>query len=100
MLYNMNKKNLLLLVTVLLLIALPTVSAQEEVGRGLRVIGAAIAFGLAAVGAGIAIAYSGAASIAAVAEKPAMRTWSFIVLGLSEALAIYGLAIAILLLFL
>lgn len=80
---------------------LPAVSAQEEniMKQGLKLLGAGLAVGLAAVGAGIAIGYSGAASIAVVAEKPGMRAWSFVILGLSEALAIYGLAIAFILIF-
>jgi ATP synthase subunit C. len=95
----MDKRYLLILAVILFMATIPLASAQAgELEKGLRLIGAALAVGLAAIGAGIAIAYSGAASIAAVAEKPAMRAWSFIVLGLSEALAIYGLIIAFLLL--
>jgi len=76
------------------------VNAQGlSTGEGLKLVAAGLAFGLAALGAGLAIAYSGAASIAVVAEKPGMRAWSFIILGLSEALAIYGLVIAFLLIF-
>jgi len=76
------------------------VNAQGlSTGEGLKLVAAGLAFGLAAVGAGLAIGYSGAASIAVVAEKPGMRAWSFIILGLSEALAIYGLVIAFLLIF-
>jgi len=75
-------------------------SAQEiSTGEGLKLVAAGLAVGLAAIGAGIAIGYSGAASIAVVAEKPAMRSWSFIIIGLAEGLAIYGLAIAFLLIF-
>ncbi|MFZ8850341.1 MAG: ATP synthase subunit C [Thermoproteota archaeon] len=95
----MGKTTFLTIITILFFITIPFVNAQGgELEEGLRLVGAALAIGLAAIGAGIAIAYSGAASIAAVAEKPAMRAWSFIVLGLSEALAIYGLIIAFLLL--
>jgi V/A-type H+-transporting ATPase subunit K len=95
----MGKTTFLTIVTILFFITIPFVSAQTaELEKGLRLVGAALAVGLAAIGAGIAIGYSGAASIPAVAEKPAMRAWSFIILGLSEALAIYGLIIAFLLL--
>jgi len=95
----MGKTTFLTLATILFFITIPFVSAQGgELEEGLRLVGAALAVGLTAIGAGIAIGYSGAASIAAVAEKPAMRAWSFIILGLSEALVIYGLIIAFLLL--
>ncbi len=89
----------LLLAIALFTILAPGVSAQEEITRGLKLLGAGLALGLAAIGAGIAIAYAGAASIAVVAEKPGMRAWSFVVLGLSESLAIYGLAVAFILIF-
>ena len=53
----------------------------------------AIGFGLAALGAGYAIGNAGAAGMAAVAEKPEMRTFAIIIVALGEALAIYGLVL-------
>ncbi|HEY4672737.1 MAG: ATP synthase subunit C [Thaumarchaeota archaeon] len=53
----------------------------------------AIGFGLAALGAGYAIGNAGAAGLAAVAEKPEMRTFAIIIVALGEALAIYGLVL-------
>ncbi|MFP3132978.1 MAG: ATPase [Nitrososphaeria archaeon] len=64
-------------------------------------VGAGIAFGLAALGAGIAIGGAGAAATAAVAEhpeRPEVRTFSLIMVALGEAVAIYGIVIAILIL--
>ncbi|HLI46634.1 MAG TPA: ATP synthase subunit C [Geobacterales bacterium] len=97
----MSSKYAYLLIGIILLsLATRAVSAQGlTTGEGLKLVAAGLAFGLAAIGAGLAIGYSGAASIAVVAEKPGMRAWSFIILGLSEALAIYGLVIAFLLIF-
>ena len=53
----------------------------------------AIGFGLAALGAGYAIGNAGAAGLAAVAEKPEMRTFAIIITALGEALAIYGIVL-------
>jgi V/A-type H+/Na+-transporting ATPase subunit K len=60
-------------------------------------IGAGLAVGLACLGAGKAIAASGTAAISALAEKPETFFKSFLVVALAEALAIYGLIVAILL---
>ena len=59
---------------------------------------AGLAFGLAAIGAGIAMARIGSSGLAATAEKPELRTWSIVILAFGETIAIYGIAIAILLL--
>ena len=60
--------------------------------KGLFLIGAGIAAGLASCGAGIGLGTASAAAIGAIAEKPEMlgRTLLFVVL--IEAIAIYGLA--------
>jgi V/A-type H+/Na+-transporting ATPase subunit K len=65
---------------------------------GDKFIGAGIAFGLAAFGAGYGVGQSGAAAIAAVTEKAEVRTTALIFVVLAEAIAIYGFAIAILIL--
>ncbi len=61
------------------------------------VLGAGIAFGLAALGAGVAVGYAGSAAIAAIAEKPNLfgRALVFVVLG--EGIAIYGFVIVFIL---
>jgi V/A-type H+-transporting ATPase subunit K len=61
-----------------------------------KFLGAGIAFGLAAFGAGYGVGQSGAAAIAAVTEKAEVRTTALIFVVLAEAIAIYGFAIAIL----
>ena len=58
---------------------------------------AALAFASAALGAGYAIAKAGSAGLAATAERPELRTLAIIISALAEALAIYGIVIAILL---
>lgn len=58
---------------------------------------AAIAFAAAALAAGYAIAKAGSAGLAAAAERPELRTLAIIITALGEALAIYGIVLAILL---
>jgi V/A-type H+-transporting ATPase subunit K len=65
--------------------------------RAAIAIAAGLAVGLASYGAGKAIAASGTAAISALAEKPETFFRSFLVVALAEALAIYGLIVAILL---
>lgn len=71
----------------------PTQAAQAVASdKGLFLVGAGIAAGLASCGAGIGLGTASAAAIGAIAEKPEMlgRTLLFVVL--IEAIAIYGLA--------
>lgn len=70
----------------------PTTSSGE------KFLAAAIAFGLAAFGAGIGVGTSGSAAIAAVTEKAEVRTTALIFVVLAEAIAIYGFAIAFIIL--
>ncbi len=71
----------------------PTTSSSGE-----KFLAAAIAFGLAAFGAGIGVGTSGSAAIAAVTEKAEVRTTALIFVVLAEAIAIYGFAIAFIIL--
>lgn len=57
----------------------------------------ALACGLCGIAAGYALAKSGSAAIAALAEKPETFFKAFLVVTLCEAVAIYGLVIAVLL---
>jgi V/A-type H+/Na+-transporting ATPase subunit K len=65
---------------------------------GNKFIAAGVAFGLAALGAGIGVGTSGSAAIAAVTEKAEVRTTALIFVVLAEAIAIYGFAIAFIIL--
>ena len=75
-------------------------TAGSTVGpsAGDKFLAAGVAFGLAAFGAGYGVGQSGAAAIAAVTEKSEVRTTALIFVVLAEAIAIYGFAIAILIL--
>jgi V/A-type H+-transporting ATPase subunit K len=64
---------------------------------GLLGIGAGLAIGLAGVGGGIAIKTVGTAVISAMLEREESFGKAFIVVALGEAIAIYGLIVAILL---
>jgi V/A-type H+-transporting ATPase subunit K len=73
-------------------------AAEITTGMGLAIIGAGIPTGLSTIGAGIAVGPIGAASLAAITEKPETLGRTLIYLGLAEGIAIYGLVISILLL--
>lgn len=74
-------------------------AAREiSTGMGLAIIGAGIPTALSTIGAGIAVGPIGAASLAAITEKPETLGRTLIYLGLAEGIAIYGLVISILLL--
>jgi V/A-type H+/Na+-transporting ATPase subunit K len=73
-----------------------TTTAASDVGN--KLLAAGIAFGLAAAGAGYGLGQSGAAAIAAVVEKPEVRTTALIFVALAEAIAIYGFVMAIIIL--
>ncbi len=66
-------------------------------GSGDAFIGAGIAVAGSTIGAGIAVSYTGAATLAAIAEKPEMLGRSLVIVGLAEGIAIYGLIIAVIL---
>lgn len=73
-------------------------ATEMSTGMGLAIIGAGIPTGLSTIGAGIAVGPIGAASLAAITEKPEILGRTLIYLGLAEGIAIYGLVISILLL--
>jgi len=67
--------------------------AQEEGGSadGAKLIGAGLAFGLAAGGAGVGLGYVGSAGLAVISENPALQSKVFIFIGMVESIAIYGI---------
>jgi V/A-type H+-transporting ATPase subunit K len=67
-------------------------------GMGLAFIGIALPTALSTIAAGIAVGPIGAASLAAVSEKPEVFGRTLVYLGLAEGIAIYGLVLSILLL--
>jgi V/A-type H+-transporting ATPase subunit K len=76
--------------------------AQAATGGGnasswAALLAAGIAVAGSTIGAAIAVAYTGAAALAAVSEKPEMFGRSLVIVGLAEGIAIYGLVVAIIL---
>jgi len=98
---------------VLLVVALTAGSASAAVGTagavGVKLaatatssnsgalIGAGIAVAGSAIGAGIAVAYTGAAALATISERPELFGRAMVIVGLAEGIAIYGLIIGIIL---
>jgi len=72
-------------------------TAEEASSSWAAFLGAGIAVAGSTIGAAIAVAYTGAAALAAVSEKPEMFGRSLVIVGLAEGIAIYGLVIAIVL---
>ncbi len=72
--------------------------ADISIGTGLAFIGIALPTALSTIAAGIAVGPIGAASLAAVSEKPEIFGRTLVYLGLAEGIAIYGLVLSILLL--
>ena len=66
-------------------------------GNGAALIGAAVSVAGSSIGAAIAVAYTGAAALAAMSERPEIFGRAMVVVGLAEGIAIYGLIIAIIL---
>jgi V/A-type H+/Na+-transporting ATPase subunit K len=89
------------LVAALLLGVVDPAQAQDagaaQPDRWAPLLAAGIAVAGAAIGAGIAIAYTGAAALAAISEKPEMFGRALVIVGLAEGIAIYGLVVAIIL---
>jgi V/A-type H+-transporting ATPase subunit K len=74
------------------------VPVEISIGMGLAFIGIALPTAFSTIAAGIAVGPIGAASLAAVSEKPEMFGRTLVYLGLAEGIAIYGLVLSILLL--
>ena len=72
--------------------------AAASASGSMKFIGAGVAFGLAPLGAGIAIGGVGAAGLAAITERPELRSQALVFTALGEAIAIYGIVVAIIIL--
>jgi V/A-type H+/Na+-transporting ATPase subunit K len=66
-------------------------------GSSAALLGAAIAVAGSTIGAGVAVAYTGAAALAAMSERPELFGRAMVIVGLAEGIAIYGLIIGIIL---
>lgn len=51
----------------------------------------------ASIGSALAVAYTGAAALAALGERPELFGRAIVIVGLAEGIAVYGLVVAILL---
>ena len=72
---------------------------QADNSKGMTMIAAGLAVGLAGIGGGIAVGSGAHAAIAATSEDPKSFAKSMLFVALGEAIAIYGLVIALLMLF-
>lgn len=63
----------------------------SDAGGSTKLIGAGLAFGLAALGAGVGLGYVGSAGLAVISENPALQSKVFIFVGMVESIAIYGI---------
>ena len=80
--------------------AAATAAAAGAAGTGAStgaLIGAGIAVAGSSIGAGIAVAYTGAAALAIMSERPELFGRAMVIVGLAEGIAIYGLVIGIIL---
>ena len=81
-------------------VAQATVAAQETASsesNWAALLGASIAVAGSSIGAAIAVAYTGAAALATLSERPELFGRAMVIVGLAEGIAIYGLIIAIIL---
>lgn len=76
-----------------------TAIAADGLAEGLKYIGAALAVGLSGIGGGIAVASAASAALGAISENEGVFGKSLIFVGLAEGVALYGLIIALVLLF-
>lgn len=73
-------------------------SSSEAIATGMKYLSAALAIGLAGIGGGLALAAGAPAAIAAMSENPKTFGKSIVFLALGEAVALYGLVIAFMIL--
>jgi F-type H+-transporting ATPase subunit c len=87
----------------MLIPALALAAEGEALNRGIMYLGASLAIGLAAFGAGIGMGYLLRATQEGMARNPTVggriQTTMFIGLAFLETLALYGLLVAIIILF-
>ncbi len=76
-----------------------TSDAAAANADGMKYLAAALAVGLACIGGGIAVASASPAAIGATSENPKAFSKSLIFVALGESIALYGLVISILILF-
>lgn len=75
-----------------------TETSESSDYKGIGMIAAALAVGLAAIGSGIAVAVVASSAVGAISENPSLLGKTVIFAGLAEGIAIYGLIISIMIL--
>ncbi|MCS4541203.1 MAG: hypothetical protein HY929_02585 [Euryarchaeota archaeon] len=68
-----------------------------DIGTGLAALGVGIAIGVGALGTGAAMGSVGAASVAAITEKPELFGRAIVFVGITESPVIFSFVIAVLL---
>lgn len=74
-------------------------SAGMSMGEGFKYLAAALSTGLATIGTGLAVGSVGSSAIGAVSEDSSILGKTLIFVGMAEGIAIYGMIISILILF-
>jgi V/A-type H+/Na+-transporting ATPase subunit K len=79
--------------------AVPVIAqaAAPSASSSAALIGAAISVAGSSIGAAIAVAYTGAAALATISERPELFGRAMVIVGLAEGIAIYGLIVSIIL---
>jgi V/A-type H+-transporting ATPase subunit K len=72
-------------------------AAGAAASSGDAFIAAGIAIAGSTLGAAIAVAYTGAAALATISEKPELFGRAMVIVGLAEGIAIYGLIVSVIL---
>ncbi|MDF2614951.1 MAG: H+transporting two-sector ATPase subunit [Clostridia bacterium] len=74
-------------------------AAGISLGEGFKYLAAALSTGLATIGTGMAVGSVGSSAIGAVSEDSTILGKTLIFVGMAEGIAIYGMIISILILF-
>ncbi|NYB76037.1 ATPase [Sedimentibacter hydroxybenzoicus DSM 7310] len=74
-------------------------SAGISMGEGFKYLAAALSTGLATIGTGLAVGSVGSSAVGAVSEDASILGKTLIFVGMAEGIAIYGMIISILILF-
>jgi V/A-type H+-transporting ATPase subunit K len=69
------------------------------IGEGLKYLSAALSTGIATIATGLAVGSVGSSAIGAISEDSSLLGKTLIFVGMAEGIAIYGLIISILILF-
>lgn len=75
------------------------VAAGSSLGDGLKYFSAALSTGIATIGTGLAVGSVGSSAVGAISEDSSILGKTLIFVGMAEGIAIYGMIISILILF-